>query len=179
LTEEDRDNIQAFKLKMLSNMPCRVYNQMHYSFRHKITINSEWVILHRLTLLAGIEPLIINCCVKSCIAYTRQYIHHEECPYCKEPRYTRSRKPRRTFAYLPLIPRLKAFFQSVETTQKLLYRHQFEYQRGIIHDAFDAEWYQMLQKTKVEVDGIPRQHNYFHGKYDIAMGLSVDGYLLF
>ncbi|KIJ13519.1 hypothetical protein PAXINDRAFT_117019, partial [Paxillus involutus ATCC 200175] len=101
LTEEDWDNIRAFKLKMMANMPRRIYDQLWYTFRHKMSLDSEWVTLHRLALLSGIQPINIDCCVNSCIAYTQQYIHHEECPYCKEARYTRSRKARRTFCYLP------------------------------------------------------------------------------
>jgi hypothetical protein len=163
----------------MANMPRRIYDQLRYTFRHKMSLDSEWVTLHRLALLSGIQPINIDCCVNSCIAYTRQYIHHEECPYCKEARYTRSRKARRTFCYLPLIPRLQAFFQNAETVQMLSFRHLYERQPGVIRDIYDASWYQTLCRKKVAIDEIELRHRYFEGKNDIALGLAVDGYLLF
>ncbi|KIK78486.1 hypothetical protein PAXRUDRAFT_83954, partial [Paxillus rubicundulus Ve08.2h10] len=71
--------------------------------------------------LAGIKPIKVHCCINLCIAYTKKYIHHEECPYCQEPRYSKTRTPRRTFSYLPIIPHLQAFFQKPEIIKLLSY----------------------------------------------------------
>ncbi|KAG1885263.1 hypothetical protein F4604DRAFT_1730884 [Suillus subluteus] len=104
ITEEDRDNIRAFQLKMLANIPRHAYDRMCYAFQHKMSLDSEWVVVHRLALLSGIEPRNIHCCIKSCIAYTGQYVHDERCPFCNEARYTKHGRPRCTFMYIPLIP---------------------------------------------------------------------------
>ncbi|KAJ6559292.1 hypothetical protein B0H10DRAFT_1966999 [Mycena sp. CBHHK59/15] len=46
ITENDRDDIHAFLLKMLSNMPWIVFDQMRYAFRHKLDISLHWVMIH-------------------------------------------------------------------------------------------------------------------------------------
>ena len=112
ITDKDWDNICAFKLKMISNMPHRVYDQLRHAFHHKVDISSEWIILRCLSVLSGLEPKHVDCCINSCVAFTREYVHAEECPFCAEARYSPSCKPRRIFSYLPLIPRLQAFFQA-------------------------------------------------------------------
>jgi hypothetical protein len=43
LSEEDHDNIRAFKLRMVSNMPRAAFNQMRYAFKHKLDIHSLYV----------------------------------------------------------------------------------------------------------------------------------------
>ncbi|KAF7345179.1 hypothetical protein MSAN_01894200 [Mycena sanguinolenta] len=56
LTEQDRDNISAFQLKMISNMPRVAFEQMRHAFRHKLDISSHWVMIHRVAILSRIEP---------------------------------------------------------------------------------------------------------------------------
>ncbi|KAF8119859.1 hypothetical protein EV363DRAFT_1171018, partial [Boletus edulis] len=179
LTDADRDNIRAFKLKLISNMPRSVYNNLRQVFRHKITLDSEWVILRRLALLSGIEPVHIDCCINSCLAFTRQYAALKECPTCGERRHTASGQARRQFSYLPIIPRLQAFFQNKAKVQLLLYRHRFKSVPGAISDIFDGESYRSLCCIPVTIDGVAQSYHYFNHKYDIALGLSVDSYLLF
>ena len=163
----------------MSNMPWKTYNQLQHAFWHKIAIDSEWVVLHCVALLAGIEPVHINCCVISCIAYTRQYVHMEECPICQEPRYSQSRRACRIFSYLPIIPRLQGFFKNPETAQLLLYCHNYTSSPDTITDIFNCEWYTLLRNKTVTIDGVKRAHKYFEHKYDMALSLALDNYLLF
>ncbi|KAJ7788376.1 hypothetical protein B0H14DRAFT_2948955, partial [Mycena olivaceomarginata] len=81
LTEQDRDDIRAFQLKLMSKMPRTAYNQMVYAFSHKLSLSSEWVMFHCMVILSGVEPLWFNCCVDSCIAYTDAYSELTECPF--------------------------------------------------------------------------------------------------
>jgi hypothetical protein len=163
----------------MSNMSRKMFNQMRYSFRRKMNVQSEWVILRRLAVLAEIEPIYYDCCINSCKAYLGQFQHHEYCVYCKQPRYRKGGRSRRTFMYLPFIPRLQALFQKPEIIQKLLYRHNYKHRPGLIRDVFDAEHYRTLLCSKVKIDGVERPYKYFSGKHDIAFAISVDGYLLF
>ena len=179
ISESDRDNIRAFKLKMFSNMPRRTFNQVRHTFRHKCDIDSEWVMTRRIAILSGIEPIKIDCCIKFCIAYTGKYERLEECPYCHENRYTHTRKPRRIFSYIPLIPRLQSFYQSKSMAQKLSYRHDYQHDPNRIRDVFDSNHYRNLLARKVKIDGVQRPYNFFSDKRDIALALSVDGYLIF
>ncbi|KAJ7095754.1 hypothetical protein B0H15DRAFT_69465 [Mycena belliarum] len=49
VTEQDRDIIRAFKLKLMSNMPRAAFNQMRYAFQNKLDISSKWAIIHSST----------------------------------------------------------------------------------------------------------------------------------
>jgi len=138
LTDEDRDNIRAFQLKLMGNIPRRVFDRMRRSFRHKMTIDSEWVILHRLASLSGIQPINYDCCINSCIAYTDNYSHHLQCSFCDEPCYSPGGRPRRQFSYLPIIPRLQALFESQDMIEMLAYRKTYVHAPGVIRDVFDS-----------------------------------------
>ncbi|KAJ7307666.1 hypothetical protein DFH08DRAFT_927436 [Mycena albidolilacea] len=135
-------------------------------------ISSEWVILHRIALLTRIEPLWFHCCPNSCIAYTLQHSNLSHFPYpdCREARYTPAGTPRRLFCYLPLIPRLQGLFSNPKTVEELLYRHRYQSRHDEVSDN--------LRKKKVTVDGRELAHCYFSGKYDIALGVCMDSYLL-
>jgi hypothetical protein len=179
ITEEDRDNIRAFKLKMTSTMSRSTFNKMRQAFAHKMTLNSEYRILHRIAVLSGVKPVEYDCCIKSCIAYTEKYEFYERCPFCQEPRYDTQRRPRRIFSYLPVIPRLQAFFQSPKTIEKLSYRFNYVFSDDRIRDVFDGEHYQTLLQQYVEIDGVKRAYKHFSGAHDIALALCTDGHLIF
>jgi hypothetical protein len=164
---------------MFGNVTRRTFNQMRHSFRHKILIDSEWMMLQRIRRLANIEPIKIDCCIRFCVAYTGDYVLLEACPFCKEPRYTHDRRVRRTFKYIPLIPRLQSFFEKPALIEKMSYRHQFKHHPERIRDVFDSTHYQNLLHQRVVVDGVERPYNFFSDPRDIAVGLSVDGYLIF
>ncbi|KAF7334036.1 hypothetical protein MVEN_02309100 [Mycena venus] len=179
LTEQDRDNIAAFQLKMISNMPRVAFSQMRHAFRRKLAISSHWVMIHRIAILSGIEPQWFHCCPGSCMAYTGKHAPLQQCRFCEEPRLNSSGKPRRLFCYLPLIPRLQGFFMSPKKVEQLLYRHNYKPIPGTISDVFDGEGYKQLRTRNVMVDGKELSHRYFSGKYDIALGICTDSYLLF
>ena len=163
----------------MSNMSRKTFNQMRYTYRHKISIQSEWVITYRLAMLAKIEPVYYECCVNSCAAFLGQFEHHEFCPYCKEARYGRTGRARRLFMYLPLIPRLQALFRKPEVIESLSYRHNYVHDPSRIRDVFDSQHYRSLLHTNVVVDGVTQPYRYFSGEHDIAFAIAVDAYLLF
>ena len=142
-------------------------------------LDSEWVVIHRLALLSGFEPQNVHCCINSCIAYTGHYIHDESCPFCKEARYTSRGRPRRTFLYIPLIPRLQALFHNPTMIEQMAYRQNFAPSDRVIRDVFDGNWYRQLCSRHVVIDSVKRRHKYFDKQHDIALALSADSYLLF
>ena len=179
LTEADEDNIRAFKLRMVSKMSHMAFMQMRYAFQHKLQINLKYAIIRRLAILSGIEPIWIDCCINSCLAYTGEYANLTTCHDCGESRCRgQSKEPRRIFCYIPLIPRLQTMFANPKTCKELLYRHNYMASKGSISDVFNSEHYQNLCQTRVTIDGKKLDHKYFSGKYDIAFSLGFDGYLL-
>ncbi|KAJ7450206.1 hypothetical protein FB451DRAFT_1527969, partial [Mycena latifolia] len=179
ITEQDRDNIRAFKLKLMANMPRSAFNQMRFAFQNKLDISSDWAITHRLAILSRVEPVWYHCCVNSCLAYTRGHSKRTLCPICHEPRYTTTNKPRRLFCYIPIIPRLQAYFLNPKMSEQLLYRHSYKHVPNTIADVFDGIHYRTLCRQNVVVDGQELPHKYFSGKYDAALGVCLDSYLLF
>ncbi|KAJ7182319.1 hypothetical protein C8R43DRAFT_1115958 [Mycena crocata] len=87
LSEKDRDNIRAFRVKMICTMPHLAFTQMRYAFRHKLEISSHWVMIHRVAILSGIEPQWFHCCVNSCMAYTGDDTDLTHCKICEEARF--------------------------------------------------------------------------------------------
>lgn len=127
---------------------------MRYAFRHKLEISSHYVMIHRVAVLSGVEPVWYHCCVNSCMAFTGVHADLKQCQFkdCKEPRFAADGRPRRLFCYLPIILRLQGFFQIPKKVEQLLYRHNYEHIPGTISDVFDSENYRNLRKRKVVVD---------------------------
>ncbi|KIK73443.1 hypothetical protein PAXRUDRAFT_102087, partial [Paxillus rubicundulus Ve08.2h10] len=95
---------------------------------------------------------------KSCIAYTRKYVHHQYCPFCKESHFKSNGKPHHQFMYFPLIPRLQGYFQSLEMIKEMSYHTSYHQQPGKISNVFDGEYYQRLLHHQVVVDGEKLNH---------------------
>jgi hypothetical protein len=159
-------------------MPRSAFNQMRYTFSHKLDLNSLYVTDWRLALLSGVTPVLIDCCVNSCITYTRKYTNYTHCPYCRESRRSNQR-PRHQFSYLPLVPCLQGFFQNPKTIHQLGYCTRFAQSVDGIQDVFNSELYKELCTKFVHVDGAPQSYKFFEGKHDIALSLCTDGYLIF
>src|SRR5882762_4242984 len=82
VSDVDRNNIRGLNLRLMSNMSRSAFNQVRYSFSHKLHLDSLYISNRRLALLSGVTPRLIDCCVNSCIAYTRQYQNQTHCPFC-------------------------------------------------------------------------------------------------
>ncbi|KIK79591.1 hypothetical protein PAXRUDRAFT_160931 [Paxillus rubicundulus Ve08.2h10] len=142
ISDEDCDNIHAFNFLMTSKISWCSFNHMRWTFRHKFNLNSEFIIFHQMGILSGVKPVMHDCCPDSCIAYTEKYIHNQFCPFCKEARFHANGKPRHQYAYFPLIPRLKGYFQSLGMIKKMSYCASYHHQPGDIADVFDGDHYQ-------------------------------------
>ncbi|KAF8339245.1 hypothetical protein F5887DRAFT_889596, partial [Amanita rubescens] len=180
ISDEDRDNIRAFKLWIKSKMPRDAFNMMRDSFSHKMKIGSQWIISQRIAILSEIKPIFYDCCINSCLAYTGAYEYDLHCKFCREPRFKGHKTiPRRTFCYFPIISQLQGFFQSVEMIELLSYRQTYVSSSETIGDVFDAKHYRKLCQKHVVINGVQQPHKYFSCPEDIALGLCVDAYLLF
>jgi hypothetical protein len=178
ITDQDRINARAFKLKRMSNMPRHTFHQMRYTFGDFLDIDSEYVAMRRFAILSEVEPVHYDCCINSCVCYTGKYKHDKSCRFCGQPR-TIGGKPQRQFLYIPFIPRLQGYFQSEAKIKDLLYRNEYEHTPGRICDVFDCQHYRGLLDKKVVVDGHEQDHCYFSNPNDIAFSFCADGYLLF
>ncbi|KAF5347459.1 hypothetical protein D9757_013823 [Collybiopsis confluens] len=179
LQKSDVDSIKAFRFKISNNITRQAFEQMRYLFRDDVNIESEWKIIQRMHNLSQIEPVWIDMCISSCIAYTKDFESLTSCPICGHTRLDNHNIPYRRFCYIPLIPRLKAFFQNKSMIKLLLYRFNYKYDPLALSDVFDGDGYRWLLNRQVKVDGQTLPYKYFEGKYDIALAFWQDSHQIF
>ncbi|THU93068.1 hypothetical protein K435DRAFT_670900, partial [Dendrothele bispora CBS 962.96] len=184
LAEYDLAICRAFAYKLQSHTSDRNFKKIPYAFPATPSLPSLHNIRSRVATLSGIEPEIYHCCVNSCVCYVGAHDSLDKCPFCKEPRYRADGRPRKTFAYIPLIPRLRSFFTNSNLAEKMQYRHQYitgqlgesSSEPNKVKDVFDGKDYKELIGKNVIVGDETLQHKYFDDKRDIAFGLSTDGF---
>lgn len=115
------------------------------------------------------------------MAYTGSHDTLDNCLYCKEPRRDARGKPRQTFLYTPLIPRLRAAWANRKRAKLMQYRaHEHQYTPGgPMTDVFDSSLYRDLLETNASIGDESLGHRHFSDPRDIALGLSTDGFAPF
>ncbi|KAL1914108.1 uncharacterized protein VTP21DRAFT_1110, partial [Calcarisporiella thermophila] len=145
---------------------------------------STYLIEKELQTLVGIKPALIDCCINSCIAYTREYAHLTNCPICQEHRYKTDpslskEQPRKVFPYFSLIDRFRVQYRNSARSNELRYRARYvgqaSYSTSIqvppeyeYNDIFDGKRYKELV-----------QNGMFRDPRDIALSVSTDGFQLY
>ena len=97
-------------------------------------------------------------------------------------RLNESGRARRTFSYMPLIPRLRALMSNRTYTTRLQYcadEHAKARMPGTTTDIFDGLHYRSLLGERVVVGDRRLPHNYFLDHRDIALGFATDGFAPF
>ncbi|KAE9394675.1 hypothetical protein BT96DRAFT_749858, partial [Gymnopus androsaceus JB14] len=178
LGDADVDAIKAFKLKVKNHLTHEAYNDIRFIYCNKLDIDSEWKTINRMATLAEIEPVWYDCCINTCMAFTGTHTNLDSCIYCNEARRDAHENPRRWFGYLPLIPRLRGFFQSECMVKLMSYWHNYAASDTPISDVFDCAVYHRLLGRQVVADGEKLPHTYFCGEHDIAFSFYSDGYLV-
>ncbi|TGO31563.1 hypothetical protein BHYA_0524g00010 [Botrytis hyacinthi] len=136
---------------------------------------SVWRKNAQLQKKTGLQPEWIDCCVKSCMAYTGSKSADDCCSYgsCREPRWHKGTnkkgesRPRKQYLFFPLKGRLSAQFRSFKAECLTTYRASFD--RIEDRDGDEKEWEDVF-------DGDLYQ-NYHRKKLaeDIALALLQDG----
>ncbi|KAE8219554.1 hypothetical protein CF319_g6769 [Tilletia indica] len=92
--------------------------------------------------LSDLQPLQVDMCKHSCLAYVGDYANMDACPWirtikekdehgnekrrsfvCGEARYGSDGKPSRQYVYLPILDRLRVMFRNPDFARLLQYRH--------------------------------------------------------
>jgi Transposase family tnp2 len=120
------------------------------------------------TKISEVETVAMHCCVRSCVAFTGPHANLTACPYCNEPRFISSNRPRRTYNIMPIIPRLRHQFRDPKRCEQLLYRARFQQDVREIQDIFDGDRYNEL-----------RDQGFFNDDRDVALSMSTDGFQIF
>jgi hypothetical protein len=179
LDYNDMDTLRIFSWQVQNNLTQAAISQLPLVFPDR-PIPTWKVVMARALHLAGIEPVFIDCCTNSCMAFTGSHEKLKHCTYCKQPRFTSSKKPRKRFCYLPLIPRLKMFSANTRFADLMRYRvRDHQHNPGVTSDVFDGSCYQSLLNQHVSLNGKKCKHRFFADDTDIALGLSTDGFAPF
>ncbi|KAJ7318071.1 hypothetical protein DFH08DRAFT_613361, partial [Mycena albidolilacea] len=175
LTEHGMNAARAHNFKVNVDLGSRAYDKMRRTFPQLSDLPSLAKLQAEIGFISGVKPVKYDCCKQSCCCFVGPYADLNTCPYCDEARYDLRGRPRATFEYLPLIPRLKALFADPTMCEKLFYCAQYETEDGKIRDVFDSFEYLHLCKEHVCVKDKLYAHCFFEQDTDIAMGLSADG----
>lgn len=170
-TQEDLDDLQAL-----------AFNLKHKHTREALEdmakmrpLSSPYIMKKKLEQFSELVDEPYDCCIDSCMAFTGPYKDLDACQICHAPRYDNRGKARNVFHYLPLIPRLQAFFKSERIIEMLRYRQEREPYDGTLRDVFDSEHFQTLLDTTVKIDGVEYPHKIGESEWDIFVGFTFDG----
>jgi hypothetical protein len=136
---------------------------MRRFFRHKLNLDSEYLIQHRIDFLSGVTVVFYDMCPKSCSLYAGEREKRTDCEFCGTLRMSNG-KPACRFSYLPLIPHMKGWFECPEMVRRMSYRSQYNYVPGEISDVFDGEHYKDHRNTYVKLDGKTLQVFFRHSR---------------
>ena len=181
ISDHDLDILRPFGLKIRNNLTASTFHEMSYNFSKAGMMNLAKTRSH-VRALSRFGPMKFACCINSCICYTGPYADLDECPKCKTSRLNESGQERRTFSYMPLIPRLRALMSNRTYAARLQYRadeHAKACKPGTTTDVFDGLHYRSLLGERVVVGGQTYPHKYFSDHRDIALGFATDGFAPF
>ena len=166
------DELKLFTLKLREPLTERVLDQI--SRLPSYNIQSLYHMKKLVDKLSELSAVNYHCCIKSCIAFTGPHTNLTACPCCKCPRYRSDGKsPRKVFRYIPLIPRLLAFYLNRELNKRMRYRTEGHPQAkqesgGRKTDIFDGTHYRSLLKKEVTVNRHHLGHKYLEDPRDIS-----------
>jgi hypothetical protein len=172
ISDHDLDILRPFGMKIRNNLTASAFHEMSYNFSKAGMQNLDKTRSH-VQALSRFKPVKFACCINSCICYTGSYADLDECPNCGTSRLNESGRARRTFSYMPLIPRLRALISNRTYATHLQYRadeHAKTRRPGTITDIFDGLHYRSLLGERVVVGDRTYPHNYFSDHRDIALG---------
>ncbi|KAF8193127.1 hypothetical protein K438DRAFT_1674711, partial [Mycena galopus ATCC 62051] len=179
LSDDDLAILRAFALKTEDNLTNATFDKLPFTFPDSY-IPTLKVTKARIEFLAAFKPIPYDCCPNSCCCYVGPHAEENKCPYCNEPRFKSNGKARKTFTYVPLIPRLVAYFQNPEVVKQMGYRGTYDTAAdGTMKDVFDSTNYSTLREHFVTVNGARMPYKFFPDLRDIALGLSTDGFAPF
>lgn len=152
-------------------MPNSMYNEIIEAFSEQHV--SLYRATKRLSSLVSIDPVWIDCCIKSCCAFTGKLENLQECPTCGEKRYRGNSKRRKKMAFFPLKNRFIIQYQNPTRSLELQYRNNYTTSQKYLQDEsygdiFDDKRYQELV-----------EEGHFTDYRDIALTASLDGYNIF
>jgi len=133
--------LNLFNIKVKYGLTDNAFNDILQCIKSPLSL---YKLKHKLKSLVGIEPLTIDTCEDSCIAFTEKYATLMQCPICKKNRYI-SKKPVNSTYFFSIKERLIIQYKDEKRAEELRYRHFFLQQknskkeRSEIKDIYDGK----------------------------------------
>lgn len=150
------------------------------AFNDIIDMGLSGISLYRMRKALGklvpFDPMLVDCCINSCIAFTRDHRELTHCPECREARFkvgSGTKTARKHAAYWSPVTSLRLQYRDSTRSEALRYRHQYthspEYNAGgKMADVYDGLRYKSLINCGL-----------FQHSTDVALLASTDGYQMF
>ncbi|CAK8565438.1 unnamed protein product [Lathyrus sativus] len=125
--------------------------------------------------MLGLKSQKIDCCVNGCMLYYKDTIADRECRFCHEPRYA-PRKPGmgnyndvpvKRMHYLPITPRLKRLYASIETAKDMIWHHHNNSSSCVLRHPSDGKSWKNFDEIHPDFANEPR---------NVRLGLCSDGF---
>ena len=118
-----------------------------------------------------------SCCPSSCVCYTGPFETLQQCPKCKANCYKADgTTPCSYFEYLPIILHLWAMVANYTYAEKMQYWSNHIHNPTKATDILNGTHYTSLLGKYVTIDNEQLPIRFFSDPWDIALGLSTDGF---
>ncbi|CAG8534980.1 41600_t:CDS:2 [Gigaspora margarita] len=180
LSEEDEEidefenlikGLKLFRIKDKHNISETAFNKILKVL--KISNITLYRLEKYLKSLGPLKPLLIDCCINSCVAFTGNLINKNICPRCQEPCYKFNKVTQKSVAYWSLIDSLKIQYKDKTRAETFHYRYNYTLTQNYalgnqIGDVFNGFQYKSLVSS-----------GFFSDCQDVALMISTDRYQIF
>lgn len=132
------DTLRFFYYKFRSNTSDSSYDELRSILRvYRVDVKSPKSTREHLRVLLGIPIRKYDSCIGNCMAFTGRHKLRRRCLHCGQPRFDETTddeeelypdllsfatfKPRATYSYIPIIPRLKLLYANKTYSKKMRY----------------------------------------------------------
>lgn len=180
LDEDEWRCVRAFAYNVATSIGHSNWETLKFIFP-EFELPSRRDASQRIRALSGIKPVLIDCCPKSCMAFTGDFRDDQKCSHCNSNRYTSAGTPRLRFQYIPLTPMLQALYAGRVSAKAMRYRsrHDADSPPGHIRDVYDCEIYKKLRRRKVRINEETLPFRYFSDPREVLVGIGTDGFNFF
>ncbi|CAK8537482.1 unnamed protein product [Lathyrus sativus] len=141
----------------------------------KDSLPKKFYQVKKLVSMLGLKSQKIDYCVNGCMLYYKDTIADRECRFCHEPRYV-PRKPGmgnyndvlvKRMHYLPITPRLKRLYASIETAKDMRWHHHNNSSSCVLRHPSDGKSWKNFDEMHPDFANEPR---------NVRLGLCSDGF---
>ena len=99
MTDDNMAFLRQFAFKVDTHITNAAFDKLKYVFPGA-GVSSLKVTKACAAFLAAFKPVPYHCCINSCCCFVGPHKDRQKCPYCNEPHYNNSGKPRKQFKNL-------------------------------------------------------------------------------